>query len=141
MLDPGVYRFSSSAFLTGILTLNAHGDPNARFDFLIGSTLITSSSSVVKIVGNGDGCSVFWQVGSSATLGTDSTFAGHILALTDITAGTGATDLDGSLLARNGQVALDSNTITACGATAPEPASILAVGVGVAAILKRRRRK
>ena len=60
------------------------------------------------------GCNVFWQVGSSATLGTGTAFEGHILALTSITMNTGATILDGSALARNGAVTLDTNTITNC---------------------------
>jgi hypothetical protein len=111
-LTPGVYSFSSSAQLTGILTLNALGDPNAQFVFQIGSTLTAASgSSVVGINGGLDPlCNVFWQVGSSATIGTTSAFEGHILALTSITLTTGAT-LDGSALARNGAVTLDSNTI------------------------------
>jgi hypothetical protein len=114
-LTPGVYFFSSSAQLTGTLTLNAQGDPNALFVFQIGSTLTTASnSSVVTInpgLGETPGCDVFWQVGSSATLGTTTAFEGHILALTSITLNNKATIL-GSALARNASVTLDSNTIT-----------------------------
>ena len=97
-LTPGVYNDPSSFGITGTLTLDAEGDPNAVWIFQAGSTLITaSSSSVVSKDGIGDPCNVFWQVGSSATLGTDSDFVGTILALTSITANTGAT-VDGRLL-------------------------------------------
>jgi hypothetical protein len=115
-LVPGVYFFSSSAQLTGTLTLNDLGDPNAQFVFQIGSTLTTASNSSVVTINGGSmpGCDVFWQVGSSATLGTGTAFEGHILALTSITMTTDATILDGSALARNGAVTLDSNTITNC---------------------------
>ena len=102
-LTAGVYFFSSSAQLTGTLTLNAQGDPNAEFVFQIASTLTTASNSSVVTINNGDGmagCTVFWQVGSSATLDTGTAFEGHILALTSITMNTGATILDGSALAR-----------------------------------------
>jgi Ice-binding-like len=114
ILTPGVYFFSSSAQLTGTLTLNDQGNPDAEFVFQIGSTLTTASGSSVVTINSGDspGCNVFWQVGSSATLGTTTAFEGNILALTSITADTGATVLDGRLLARNGAVTLDSNTIT-----------------------------
>lgn len=139
-LTAGVYRFSSSAQLTGTLTLNAQGNPNARFDFQIGSNLTTASGSTVNVINRGDGCNVYWQVGSSATLGTTTAFAGHILALTSISLDTGATILDGSALARNGEVTLDTNTINACGAV-PEPAALLALGVGIAALAGRRRHK
>ena len=138
-LLPGVYFFSSSAFLTGTLTLDAKGDPHARFDFQIGSTLITASNSMVNLVNGADGCSVYWQVGSSATLGTYTAFEGSILAMTSITATTGATDLDGRLLARNGAVTLDSNTISKC--ATPAPASVLMFCAGVVVSLKRRRRR
>jgi hypothetical protein len=142
-LFAGVYHFSSSAFLsassTGILTLDAQGDPDARFVFQIGSTLITSSNTVVQVINGGDECNVYWQVGSSATLGTDTEFVGHILALTSITLNTGATIIEGSALARNGAVTMDSNTITAC--VVPEPTSILALSAGLAAFVARRRRK
>ena len=111
-LTPGVYFFSSSAQLTGTLTLNDLGDPNAQFVFQIGSTLTTASNSSVVTINGGSmpGCNVFWQVGSSATLGTGTAFEGHILALTSITLNTGATILDGSALARNGAVTLDTNS-------------------------------
>ena len=120
-LLPGVYFFSSSAQLTGTLTLNLLGDPNAQFVFQIGSALTTASNSLVMTI-NGDstpGCNVFWQVGSSATLGTATAFEGHILALTSITLNTGAT-LFGSALARNGAVTLDTNLIVNC-AGSPVP--------------------
>jgi hypothetical protein len=110
-LAPGIYRATSGLGLTGTVTLDAHNDPNAVFVFQAGSTLITASSSTVKLVGGAQACNVFWQVGSSATLGTHSVFVGTILALTSATVQTG-TAVDGRVLARNGQVSLDSNTIT-----------------------------
>ncbi len=110
-LTPGVYKGSSSIGLTGPLTLDAQGDPDAVFVFQIGSTLTTATSSSVKLINGAQGCHVFWQVGSSATLGTDTTFVGNILALTSITADTGAT-VDGRALARNGSVILDNNTFS-----------------------------
>jgi len=116
-LTPGVYCFSTSAGLTGTLTLDMQGDPNAQFVFQIGSTLTTASaSSVVTINNGGANCpaNLYWQVGSSATLGSGSSFAGNILALTSITLTTAAST-NGRLLARNGAVTLDSNTITLCG--------------------------
>jgi hypothetical protein len=110
-LDPGVYTSASSLGLTGQLTLDAHGDPNAVFVFQAGSTLITASNSSVLLVGSAQGCNVFWQVGSSATLGTNTHFNGTIMALTSIALQTGAT-LEGRALARNGAVTLDDNVIT-----------------------------
>ncbi|NNM86057.1 MAG: DUF3494 domain-containing protein [Phycisphaerales bacterium] len=126
-LTPGVYFFSSSAQLTGTLTLNDQGNPNAQFVFQIGSTLTTASNASVVMTNGGTtpGCDVYWQVGSSATLGTDTAFEGHILALTSITMNTGATILDGSALARNGAVTLDTNQITNCAASSvPEPTTL-----------------
>jgi hypothetical protein len=123
-LTPGVYCFATSAGLTGTLTLDMQGDPNATFVFQIGSTLTTASASqVVAINTGGANCpeNVFWQVGSSATLGTGTSFAGNILALTSITLTTGA-NLDGRVLARNGAVTLDTNTIAACAVIAPPAA-------------------
>jgi len=111
ILTPGVYNSSSSIGITGILTLDAQGDPNAVFIFQAGSTLITAPSSSVVLINGAKACNVFWQVGSSATLGTGSIFQGTILALTSITATTGAV-VNGRLLAINGAVTLDINTIT-----------------------------
>jgi hypothetical protein len=111
-LIAGVYCFSSSAQLTGTLTLDAQGNANAVFIFKIGSTLTTASGSSVLLINGGTLCNVFWQVGSSATLGTTTSFAGNILALTSITLTTGAT-VTGRALARNGAVTLDTNTVTA----------------------------
>jgi hypothetical protein len=115
-LTPGVYCFSSSAQLTGALTLDALGNANALFLFKMGSTLTTASGSSVTVINNGgSSCNkVFWQVGSSATIGTGSSFAGDILALTSITFTTGANS-NGRALARNGAVTLDTNNINTCG--------------------------
>ncbi len=110
-LTPGVYTTPTSFAITGTLTLDAQGDPNAVFIFQAGSTLITAPNSRVVLVNGAQACNVFWQVGSSAVLGVGSTFIGTILALTSITAGTNA-EVQGRLLARNGAVTLDSNTVT-----------------------------
>lgn len=120
-LTPGVYCFTSSAQLTGTLTLNAQNNPNAVFIFKIGSTLTTASNSLVAVINGGSGCNVFWQVGSSATIGTGTTFVGNVLALTSITLNAGA-QAAGRLLARNGAVTLDTNnvTVSSC-AIAPLP--------------------
>jgi hypothetical protein len=115
-LTPGVYCFSTSAQLTGTLTLNALGNPNALFLFKIGSTLTTATGSSVTFINNGgSSCNkAYWQVGSSATIGTGSSFAGDILALSSITITTGASS-SGRLLARNGAVTLDTNNVNTCG--------------------------
>jgi len=110
-LTAGVYKSASSLAITGTLTLNAQNDPDAVFVFQAGSTLTSASSARVVLINGADACNVFWQVGSSATFGTDTVFVGHVLALTSITANTRAT-FQGQLLARNGAVTLDTNTIT-----------------------------
>jgi uncharacterized repeat protein (TIGR01451 family) len=107
-LNPGVYCSATSMGLSGALTLDAQGDPNAVFIFKVGTALTTGSGSSVRMINGGQSCNVFWQIGSSATLGTTTTFVGNILALTSITMLTGATD-QGRLLARTGAVTLDSN--------------------------------
>jgi serine protease AprX len=109
-LAPGVYCFSSSAQLTGILTLDAQNDPNAVFVFKMGSTLTTASAASVVMTNGGSPSNVFWQVGSSATLGTNTVFMGNIIALTSITLTTG-TVVTGRALARNGAVTMDTNTV------------------------------
>jgi len=106
---PGVYDSASTTFgITGILTLDAGGNPNAVFIFKMASTLTTAASSEVKLINGAQANNVFWQVGSSATLGSSSIFKGNILALTAITMGTGAT-VDGRLLARNSFTQLDGS--------------------------------
>lgn len=110
-LVPGVYCFTSSAQLTGMLTLNGGGDPNAVFIFKIGSMLTTASSSRVALI-NGGPCGVYWQVGSSATLGTDTAFLGTLLVNTSITLNTRANILPGRALTQTGAVTLDSNLIS-----------------------------
>src|SRR6185436_7982264 len=116
VLTPGVYCFSTSAQLTASLALDALGNPNALFLFKIGSTLTAGSGSSVTVINNGgSSCNkACWQVGSSATLGTGTSFGGDILALTSITLTTGAST-SGRTLARNGAVTLDSNNVNTCG--------------------------
>jgi len=122
-LMPGVYA-GGVLRITGTLTLDAGGDPNAVFIFKAASSLITGSGSQVKLINGASSCNVFWQVTSSATLGSGSTFVGTVMALTSITLATGAT-VDGRVLARNALVSLQRNTITSSpcvvGATVPVP--------------------
>ncbi|TSI14664.1 DUF3494 domain-containing protein [Brevibacterium aurantiacum] len=113
-LVPGVYTAETAAELTGDLTLDAQNDPSAVWIFQVGSTLTTASASSVSLIGGAQACNVFWQVGSSATLGTNTSFVGTIMALTSASLVTGTT-IDGRALARNGAVTLDSNVITAPG--------------------------
>ncbi len=117
VLTSGVYCFSSSAQLTGTLTLNAQGNSAATFIFKTGSTLTTASSSAVLLINGGNPCGVNWQIGSSATLGTTTSFIGNLVALTSITLNTGA-NIIGRALARNGAVTLDTNNISFAGCTA-----------------------
>ncbi len=108
-LVAGVYNSASSLGLTGTLTLS--GSSSDVWIFQAGSTLTTATGSSVVLSGGAQSCNVFWQIGSSATIGTGSAFKGTIIALTSITLTTGAT-IDGRALARNGAVTLDTNTIT-----------------------------
>ena len=111
-LSGGVYNSAAGTFgLTGTLTLNGQGDATTVFIFQAASTVITASSSNIVLENGAQACNVFWLVGSSETLGTNSKFVGTTLALTSITLNTGAT-VDGRELARNGAVTLDTNTIT-----------------------------
>jgi hypothetical protein len=111
-LVAGVYNAGSSKFdLTGTLTLDGQNDPNSVWVFQAPSSLITAKSSSVKLIRGASSCNVFWQVTSSATLGSGSTFMGTITALTSITIASGVT-VHGRALARNGDVTLISDTIT-----------------------------
>jgi len=110
-LPPGLYKSTSSLSISsGDLTLDAQGDANAVFIFQIASTLTTTSGRAVILAGGAKASNVFWQVGSSATLGTTSVFKGTIMANTSVTLNTGAT-LDGRALARNGAVTLAGNPV------------------------------
>jgi hypothetical protein len=137
-LTTGVYFFSSSAALTGTLILDAGGDPDARFDFLMGSTLTTATGSLIQLVNGAQASNVFWQVGSSATLGTNSSIAGTILANQSITANTGATFV-GGLFALNGAVTLDTNTIQAVPESNALPFLAAAGALGLAGARRRHR--
>jgi len=107
---PGVYSVAG-AQITGTLTLDGQGDPGAVFIFQMPSTIVTASASNVVFINGASACRTFWQVGSSATLGTGSSFGGNILALTSITMTTGVA-LVGRALARNGAVTMDTNAVT-----------------------------
>jgi type VI secretion system secreted protein VgrG len=164
-LTKGVYFFMSSAQLTGGLVLNAQGLANQFFVFQIGSTLTTASASSVTIINPGANDGVFWQVGSSATLGAGTSFLGNILALQSITLVTGANILCGRALAHNGAVTLDTNNIDSIGCAnvsgeggsgglsggglvigpggmitpVPEPGTLLLVGCGLVCLIALKR--
>jgi hypothetical protein len=111
-LTPGVYSSQSGTFgITGTLTLNAKGDPSAVFIFKTATTLITASASSVNLINGAQQCNLFWKVGSSATLDTNSNFAGNVMALQSISLNNGVA-VTGRLLARNGAVTLINDTVT-----------------------------
>ena len=110
-LTPGVYGYNSSAQLNGTLVLNAQGLLNPLFVFQIGSTLTTAAASTISVINGTAGTGIYFVVGSSATLGTTTTFAGNILAKTSISLNTGS-KICGRALAQTGAVTLDTNTIS-----------------------------
>lgn len=140
-LTPGVYCSTSTMGLTGTLTLDAQNNPDAEFIFQVGSAITTASNSTVRMINGGQNCNVYWQVGSSATLGTGTRFVGNVLALANITLTTGATS-SGRLLARTGAVTLDTSAVSVCGVAgdgpnlskAFTPATIDAAGVSTLTI-------
>ncbi|MEO8750974.1 MAG: ice-binding family protein [Allobranchiibius sp.] len=118
----GVYKSTGPLALSGTLTLDGQGNPNAVFIFQVAKTLITASASHVKVINGAQACHVFWQVASSATLGTHSVFQGTIMALASISVKTG-TVVHGRALARNAAVTLDNNTFTSPFCTTTPPSS------------------
>ena len=121
--DPGVYCFNTSAQLTGTLTLNGLGNPGSVWVFQTGSTLTTASGAAVNFTNGGQACGVHWQIGSSATIGSGTSFRGNIFALASITMNTGAND-QGALFARTAAVTLDTNAVAvvgSCGFGPPPP--------------------
>ena len=136
-LNPGVYFFATSAQMTGQLTLDFQGLNNAMIVFQIGSTLTTASASSVLVINPGLNDEVFWQVGSSATLGTTTAFYGSVIADQSVTLTTGATINCGRAIALNAAVTMDSNTVDIgnCVTTTatPEPATLSLVSTGVVA--------
>ncbi|GAA5138633.1 hypothetical protein GCM10023213_17830 [Prosthecobacter algae] len=133
-LTPGVYQFDSSAQLTGTLTLDGLGLDNPLFVFQIGSTLTTASLSIIDTINGATSDNVYFQVGSSATLGTGTDFEGNILAFVSDTLTTGAT-VEGRVIALTGAVTLDSNLIAV-----PEPGALLLVLCGLTTFFFRRGR-
>ncbi|HET6202910.1 MAG TPA: ice-binding family protein [Planctomycetota bacterium] len=134
-LAPGVYCFATTAQISGALTLDAQGNPNAVFVFQIGSTLTTAINSSVQVINGGQPANVFWQVGSSATLGTGTAFVGNVVALASVTLTTGAS-VTGRVLARTAAVTMDTNVVTLTlqagaspyGTSSPGCAGPLAIG-------------
>lgn len=166
ILTPGVYYFESSAQLTGTLTLDAQNAPTSLFVFQIGSTLTTASAAVVNVINGTANTGVYFDVGSSATLGTSTILAGNILAQQSITLNTDAMIICGRAIAQVGAVTMDSNTISSnCSAIGgdyttgrvdfasngfsggdtaagiPEPGSLFLIGTGVAVLVVNRKRK
>jgi len=130
-LTPGVYKFTTTAQLTGNLTLDGVGD----YVFQIGSTLTTASNSSISFINGADAFNdVFWQVGSSTTLGTDTVFGGTIIANQSNTLTTGAS-VDGRVISLNGAVTLDNNIIVI-----PEPTTFSLLALGGLALIRRRRK-
>jgi hypothetical protein len=134
VLKAGAYRFTSSAQLTGPLTLDAEGDPAAQFVFEIASSLTTASASSVVLLNGANPCNVYWQVGSSATLGTTTAFQGNLMALASISLNNGASVI-GRVLARNGQVSLINNVLDSsrCAASSPSPSASSTAAAAAAA--------
>lgn len=134
-LNSGVYRSDSSLALSGTLTFDAQNDPDAVFIIQTGTTLITASGSQILLINGAQAANIIWQVGSSATLATDSYFVGSILAHDSITLKTGAT-VDGQVLALAGAVTFDSNTLT----LVPEPEALHLLGMGILALAAFKRK-
>ncbi len=145
-LTPGTYFFSSAAQLTGTLVLDYQNLPNAVFIFQIFSALTTASNAVVSELNRAASDSLYWQVGSAATLGSNTLFAGSILADQSITLDNGAKILCGRAIALHAAVTLDGNTVSsACadalgGGTLAEPPVPALLALALAGLAWQRRR-
>ena len=141
ILTPGVYTYGVGAatwtYGAGDLTLNALGNPSAQWIFQIGTTLITPADARVLLINGASANNVFWQVGTSATLGGTNTFAGNILADQSITLGGGT--LNGRALAINALVSIPTATTINVPTTIPEPATLCLLGLGGLAMMRKRR--
>lgn len=160
-LTPGVYHFDTSAQLTGTLMLDFATNPGGNFVFQIGSTLTTATDSLISVLNASAGSGIYWQIGSSATLGTGTDFAGNLLALTSVTLNPGAQILCGRAIGLNGAVTLTDNLVsTHCAAQdfgtglvdggslgfsggpvtpVPEPATAMLFAVGLAGLVATRK--
>jgi type VI secretion system secreted protein VgrG len=163
---PGVYHFATSAQLTGTVILDFSRDPAGSFVFEIGTTLTTAVGADVEVINGGSQSSVYWQVGTSATLGAGTVFAGNILADQSITMNAGADILSGRAIALSGAVTLSDNEVSdnaalqnfgsslsdfgslgfsggsGSGSAAPEPGTIALFGasLGTCLLLLRKMR-
>jgi uncharacterized repeat protein (TIGR01451 family) len=136
-LGPGVYCFNTSAQLTTTLNLNDGGDPNAVFIFQIGTTITTASNSQVLMSSGGRGTNVYWQIGTSATIGTGTIFRGNIIASTSITMTTSASTT-GRLFAIGAAVTMDTNNVNAVPSSVPPPNIALTISVSPTGIVQPR---
>jgi|SRR5579863_9511610 len=126
-LSPGIYNSASSSLLTGALTLNGGGNPSALFVFQVGTQLTTATSSTVNLINGAQACNVFWQVGSSATLGTTTNFVGTIMANQSISLDNAVT-VNGRALASVGAVTLINDTFTVPTCTTPSGTTVTTLG-------------
>ena len=132
-LSPGVHKGASSLAITGALTLNGNGDSNAVWVFQAFSSLTTGSNSSVILTNGAQAGNIFWQVGSSATLGTGTQLQGSVLALSSVTLTTGAV-VEGGVYARNGAVTFDNNV-----AGIPEPSTSVLAAAGLMLLIRVRK--
>jgi len=138
LLTPGIYTYAAIApWTSGTLTLDAQFDPSAQWIFQIGSALTTPASAAVALINGASANNVFWQIGSTLTLGATNAFAGNILAQTSINLGGGS--LDGRALAVNGLVSISVAENINVPTNVPEPTTICLLGFGVLSMVRRKK--